>query len=372
MSALVSVKDYENSAREKLPKSVWYYYSSGANNKQTLFDNCNAFSRYRLRPHVLNDVSKVNLGSSVLGTPIDFPVCIGATGMNKMAHPMGEIAVVKAAESMKVGYMQSTWATTSMEDVTAAAPGAIRWFQLYIYKNREVSKNLVQRAERLGYRGIFLTVDTPVLGKRYKDVKNNFSLPSHLSLENLKALNTPSELVTLEGQDGSELAQTVASQVNPSMQWSDVAWLKSITNMPIVLKGIITGEMAKRAVKENVDGILVSNHGARQLDGVPATIDALREIVQAVDGKCEVYMDGGVRNGTDVIKAIAFGAKAVFIGRPVLWGLAHNGQEGVRHVLEMLRDEFKTALQLMGCTSVEELQSGVNMVVPESYFNSNL
>ncbi|XP_078483766.1 2-Hydroxyacid oxidase 1-like [Ciona intestinalis] len=371
MSALVSVKDYENSAREKLSKSVWDYYSSGANNEQTLSDNCNAFTRYRLRPHVLNDVSKVNLGSSVLGTPIDFPVCIASTAMNKMAHPSGEIAVVKAAELMKIGYMQSTWATTSVEDITAAAPGAIRWLQLYIYKNREVTKQLVQRAERLGYQGIFLTVDTPILGKRYKDVKNNFSLPSHLSLENFKALDL-TELHTVEGEDGSGLAQMVATLIDPSLQWSDIAWLKTITNMPIVLKGIITGEMAKRAVKENVDGILVSNHGARQLDGVPATIDALREIVQAVDGKCEVYMDGGVRNGTDVIKAIAFGAKAVFIGRPVLWGLAHNGQEGVKHVLEMLREEFKTALQLMGCTSVEELQSGVNMVVPQSYFNSSL
>ncbi|XP_078492919.1 2-Hydroxyacid oxidase 1-like [Ciona intestinalis] len=372
MSALVSLKDYENSAREKLPKSVWDYYSSGANNEQTLSDNCKAFSIYRLRPHVLNDVSKVNLGSSVLGTSIDFPVCIAATALNKMAHPKGEIAVSKAAESMKIGYMQSTWATTSVEDVTAAAPGAIRWFQLYIFKDREVSRQLVHRAERLGYSGIFLTVDMPVFGKRYKDAKNNFSLPAHLSLENLKALNTLRELVTVEGQDGSELARMAASSVNPSTQWSDVAWLKTITNMPIVLKGIITGEMAKRAVKENVDGILVSNHGERQLPGVPATIDALREIVQAVDGKCEVYLDGGVRTGTDVIKAIAFGAKAVFIGRPVLWGLTHNGQEGVRHVLEMLRDEFKTALQLMGCTSVEELQSGVNMVVPQSYFNLNL
>ncbi|XP_078484215.1 2-Hydroxyacid oxidase 1-like [Ciona intestinalis] len=345
MSAPVSMKDYENSARKKLPKSVWVYYSTGADNEQTLSDNCNAFSRYRLRPRVLNDVSKVNLGSTVLGTPIDFPVCIAATGMHKMAHPMGEIAVVKAAESMKIGYMQSIWATTSIEDVTAAAPDAIRWFQLYIYKDREITKQLVKRAERLGYRGFFLSVDTPVFGVPY-GLRTTFSLPPNLSYENFKDLDISDGLA--DGESKHDLAERVASMVNPSMQWSDIAWLKSITNLPIVLKGILTGEMAKRAVKENVDGILVSNHGARQFDGVPATIDVLREIVQAVDGKCEVYMDGGVRNGTDVIKAIAFGAKAVFIGRPVLWGLAHNGQEGVRHILEMLRVEFKTALQLIG------------------------
>uniref|UniRef100_H2YF76 (S)-2-hydroxy-acid oxidase n=1 Tax=Ciona savignyi TaxID=51511 RepID=H2YF76_CIOSA len=362
MSGPICVKDYEELAKEKLPKAVWDYYSSGANNEQTLLDNQQAFTRYRLRPHVLIDVSQVDLSSSVLGSTIDFPICIASTAMNKMAHPSGETAVVKAAEALNIGFMQSTWSTTSIEDVTAAAPNALKWMQLYIYKDREVTKQLVQRAERLGYKGFFVTVDTPVLGTRYRDVRNNFSLPSHLSLENFKSLDPTTKMGEVSGVDGSGLAQMVAALVDPSLQWSDIEWLKSITNLPIVLKGIITGEMAKQAVKANVAGILVSNHGARQLDGVPATlnvdfcltisfshqIDALREVVQAVDGKCEVYLDGGIRNGTDVIKAIAFGAKAVFLGRPILWGLAYNGEKGVRGVLEILQDEFKTALQLMG------------------------
>nr|CAB3251778.1 hydroxyacid oxidase 1-like [Phallusia mammillata] len=365
----VCIQDFEQLAKESLTKNAWDYYSSGATDEQTLHDNCMAFKRYRLRPKVLNDVSCVDISTSVLGQKVDIPICIASTAMNKMADPCGEIAAAKAAASVGSGFMLSTWATTSIEEVATETGNSLKWMQLYIYKDREVTKQIVKRAEKCGFKGVFLTVDTPVLGQRYKDVKNHFSLPSNLKLANFEVHEQASGV---KSSDNSGLSDYVNSMIDPSLQWSDVKWLKKITKMPVVLKGIVTSEMALKAVAHGVDGIVVSNHGARQLDGVPATIDALPEVVNAVNGRCEVYLDGGVRSGTDVLKAIALGAKAVFIGRPVLWGLAYNGEEGVRTVLSMLKDEFKNSLQLMGCRSIKELQEGQNLIVPEAYYLSRL
>ncbi|XP_067901830.1 hydroxyacid oxidase 1 isoform X2 [Heterodontus francisci] len=353
----VCINDFEQHAKNILPKAVYDYYHSGADEQQTLMDNVAAFSRWRLCPHVLRDVSKMDLSVTVLGQRISMPICISATAMQRMAHPEGEVATVKACRSQDTGMMLSTWATSSIEEVAEAAPSAIRWLQLYIYKDRELTKSLVRRAEKARYQGIFLTVDTPYLGKRLPDVRNKFKLPPHLRMANFETLDLAFSKKDY-GED-SGLAVYTSDAIDSSIKWEDIDWLRQLTKLPIVLKGILRADDAKEAVKHGIVGILVSNHGARQLDCVPATIDVLAEITEAVEGKVEVFLDGGVRKGTDVLKALALGAKAVFLGRPILWGLAYQGEKGVHDVLQMLKEEFRLALALAGCRSVKEVDKSL-------------
>ncbi|XP_022096711.1 hydroxyacid oxidase 1-like [Acanthaster planci] len=351
----VCLKDFEEIARINLPKNAFDYYQSGADAEQTLRDNEAAFRKYRLRPKHLRDVSNRDLRTSILGQEIAFPIAVSPTAMQRMAHPEGEVATARAATSLGTGVILSSWSTSSIEEVAAGcSPIGPRWFQLYVYKDRDVIRDLVRRAEREGYKALFVTVDTPILGRRRADVRNKFALPPHLRLANFDLSRLHSSGV--HSSEDSGLAAYVASLIDPSLNWEHIEWLKSITSLPIILKGILTAEDAKLAVEHNVSGILVSNHGARQLDGVLATIDALNEVVQAVRGSnVEVYLDGGVRTGTDVLKALALGARAVFIGRPSLWGLAYNGEAGVREVLELIRDEFKLAMALSGCTCIADI-----------------
>ncbi|NWW71205.1 HAOX1 oxidase, partial [Climacteris rufus] len=382
----VCIADFEEYAKTFLPKSVYDYYRSGADDQETLADNVAAFSRWKLYPRVLRDVSVLDLSTRVLGQRITVPVCVAATAMQRMAHPLGETATARACQAVGTGMMLSSWATSSIEEVAEAAPDGLRWLQLYVYKDRAVTEALVRRAESAGYRGIFVTADTPYLGRRVADVRNKFQLPPHLrhargggsapiSLTlffcvfchfRLKNFSS-SDLAFSSGKDFGEnsgLAVYVAEAIDASVNWEDIKWLRGLTSLPIVVKGILRADDAKEAVKIGVNGILVSNHGARQLDGVPATavflvslfqIDVLPEIVEAVEGKVEVFLDGGVRKGTDVLKALALGAKAVFIGRPLLWGLAYQGEEGAKEVLQMLKEEFRLAMALTGCRRVEEI-----------------
>ncbi|NXT17995.1 HAOX1 oxidase, partial [Syrrhaptes paradoxus] len=349
----VCIADFEEYARKFLPKSVYDYYKSGADDQETLADNVAAFSRWKLYPRVLRDVSVMDLSTSVLGQKISMPVCVGATAMQRMAHTDGEMATAKACHAMGTGMMLSSWATSSIEEVAEAAPAGLRWLQLYVYKDREVTKSLVRRAEKAGYKGIFVTVDTPFLGRRIDDVRNKFQQQAHLRMKNF-----PSNHPVFSGKDfgeNSSLAVYVAEAIDASLNWEDIRWLRELTSLPIVVKGILRADDAKEAVKIGVNGILVSNHGARQLDGVPATIDVLPEIVEAVEGKVEVFLDGGIRKGTDILKALALGAKAVFIGRPLIWGLAYQGEEGAKEVLQMLKEEFRLAMALTGCRRVKEI-----------------
>ena len=272
-----------------------------------------------------------------------------------------------AAEKMGTCMMLSSWSTTSLEEVAGASDTSLRWFQLYVYRDRHLTKNLVLRAERTGYQALVVTVDAPIVAKRLADARNKFSLPPHLHLANFSTDLPQSSLTTNGATEGSSLERYTRDLLDPSLTWEGIDWIRSLTQLPVLVKGILTAEDAVEAVKHGVQGIIVSNHGGRQLDGVLATvsrssfppsfhlslllsvqIDALSEVVRAVEGRVEVYMDGGVRQGTDVLKALALGARAVFIGRPVLWGLTYNGQEGVERVLEILRDEFKMAMMLSG------------------------
>ncbi|XP_056144133.1 hydroxyacid oxidase 1 [Lampris incognitus] len=354
----VCVNDFEEEARTVLPKAIYDYYRSGADQQQTLADNTAAFNRWRFLPRVLRDVSTVDLSTCLLGQPLSMPVCVGATAMQRMAHPDGETATARACQAAGTGMMLSSWATSTIEEVMSAMTSSqgnarILWLQLYIYKDRELTLSLVHRAEEAGYKAIFVTVDTPYLGRRWDDVRNRFKLPSHLSMSNFSTAS----LAFSESNYGNDsgLAVYVAKAIDPTLSWKDIAWLKKHTHLPVIVKGILTGEDAAQAVNHGVDGILVSNHGARQLDGVPATLDVLEEVVCAVQGRCEVYLDGGVRRGADILKALALGAKAVFIGRPVLWGLACQGEQGVSEVLELLRAELRLAMALAGCRSISEV-----------------
>nr|VDC72596.1 unnamed protein product [Brassica rapa] len=353
---ITNVTEYEAIAKEKLPKMVYDYYASGAEDQWTLQENRNAFARILFRPRILIDVSKIDMTTTILGFKISMPIMVAPTAMQKMAHPEGEYATARAASAAGTIMTLSSWATSSVEEVASTGPG-IRFFQLYVYKNRNVVEQLVRRAERAGFKAIALTVDTPRLGRRESDIKNRFTLPPNLTLKNFEGL----DLGKMDEQsccvyaNDSGLASYVAGQIDRTLSWKDVQWLQTITKMPILVKGVITGEDARIAVQAGAAGIIVSNHGARQLDYVPATISALEEVVKATQGRIPVFLDGGVRRGTDVFKALALGASGIFIGRPVVFSLAAEGEAGVRKVLQMLRDEFELTMALSGCRSLKEI-----------------
>ena len=300
------------------------------------------------------DVSKRSTKTLVLGQELLMPVGVAPMGFQKMSHQEGEVAVAKAAQESGALFILSTYSTTSIEEVAEAAPDAIKWFQLYAQKDREVSVDLIRRAEAAGFKAIVLTVDVCVSGRRLVDIRSKFQHPNHLKMANFVGYTRAKSKVE-EGAADRGLTEYLARSLDQSITWKDVEWLKSITSLPVVIKGILRPDDARRAIESGANGIIVSNHGGRQLDGVPATMDVVHSIVQAAketDPDAEVYMDGGVRWGTDVFKALAMGAKMVMVGRPVLWGLAVNGQDGVAKVLDLLREELDNAMALSGCTEV--------------------
>ncbi|ERM99295.1 peroxisomal (S)-2-hydroxy-acid oxidase GLO1 [Amborella trichopoda] len=347
---VVNVMEYQAIAKKKLPKMVYDYYASGAEDEWSLRENRHAFSRILFRPRILIDVSNIEMTTTLLGFKISMPIMIAPTAMQKMAHPDGEYATARAASAAGTIMTLSSWATSSVEEVASTGPG-IRFFQLYVYKDRKVVAQLVRRAERAGFKAIALTVDTPRLGRREDDIRNRFTLPPYLSLKNFEGL----DLGTIDQTADSGLASYVAGQIDRSLSWKDVKWLQTITDLPILVKGVLTAEDTRIAIQNGAAGIIVSNHGARQLDYVPATIIALEEVAKAAQGRVPVFLDGGVRRGTDVFKALALGASGIFIGRPVLFSLAAEGEAGVRKVLQMLRDEFELTMALNGCRSLKEI-----------------
>ena len=348
---LVNVFDYEAAAGEILPKLAYDYYRSGANDEITLHENHTAYERIKLKPRVLRDISKRDLTTTILGQTASMPILVAPTAFHCLAHPEGEVATARAAGKADTIMMLSTLSTSSIEDVMSEATGLV-WFQLYVYKDRDATLSLVQRAEAAGCKAIALTVDAQVWGRRERDIKNRFRLPKDLSIKNL--MPTGKEQFPKE-QAGSGLAAYVTWQFDQTLCWKDVEWLCAKAKVPVLLKGVLHPEDARLAIDHGAAGVIVSNHGARQLDTVPATIEALPEIVEAVDGKIEVLVDGGIRRGTDVVKAIALGAKAVGVGRPVIWGLAVDGEQGAARVLSILRKDFELAMRLCGCTTVEEI-----------------
>jgi len=347
---LITIDEFEEAARAVLPKNAYDYYRSGADDERTLDKNRRAFEQYEIWYRVLVDVTRRELETNLFGERLSLPVLIAPTAYHRMAHPEGELATARAAAGAGTIYVVSTLATTTLEDVAAASTGP-KWFQLYVHKDRDLTRALVTRAEAAGYRAIVLTVDAPVLGRRLADERNVFALPEGLTMANL----VTAELLTDSPEARSSLNRYVAARHDPSLTWDDLEWIKGMSRLPLLLKGVVRPDDAARAADRGVDGIIVSNHGGRQLDGSPATIDALPGVVRAVAGRCPVLLDGGVRWGTDVLKALALGASAVLIGRPILWGLAVGGEAGARRVLDVLRGELSTAMALAGCARIADI-----------------
>jgi 4-hydroxymandelate oxidase len=345
---LLNLDELERLASERLSPLAWDYYSSGADDELTLQRNREAYRELSLHYRVLVDVSVRELESRALGHAVSMPVLVAPTAFHKLAHPEGELASVRAAGDAGTVFVLSTLSTTRVEDVVAAASGPV-WFQLYVYRDREATAALVKRVEAAGCSALVVTVDAPLLGRRERDVKNRFALPGELRVENLVA-SAYGEIGA--GAAGSGLASYFASLLDPTLTFRDIAWLRGITRLPILVKGVVRPDDALRAIDAGAAGIVVSNHGGRQLDTAPATIEVLGAVVDAVGDRAEVHVDGGVRRGTDVIKALALGARAVWIGRPILWGLALGGREGVAAALACLRRELDLALALCGCPSI--------------------
>lgn len=332
----INVFDYEILAEERMDPIYWDYYAGGSDDEVTVRTNQSDFGRMRLRPRVLVDVNHCDTRTSVLGTPVGMPILVAPSAYHAMAHPQGECATAQGARAAGTLMIAATDSSRTLEEIASVA-GEARWFQLYLYPTREIAAGLVRRAEAAGYRAIVLTVDMPVLGNRERDLRNRMTIPPPpLTRANFAGVN-------IEGHAWRTLT------------WDDVAWLRSLTALPIVLKGILTAEDALLALEYGVSAIVVSNHGGRQLDSCVTGIEALPEIVDAVAGRCEVYCDGGFRRGTDILKALALGARAVLVARPVLWGLAVNGAAGVQHILEMLHSELLRAMALTGCPTLASI-----------------
>ena len=343
--------EFEALAKEKLPRIAYDYFASGAWDEITLRRTRDVYNEIQVYYRVLVDVSRRNLATTLFGQSLAMPLLLAPTAFHKLAHPDGELATARAAGAAGIPMILSSLSTTTVEEVIGAATGPV-WFQLYINKDRGFTRDLVARVETAGCKALMLTVDTPEWGRRERDVRNGFHLPPGLSAINLVSSNERGEVI---GQSGAGMGQAFTWMLDASVTWKDIDWLCSLTKLPVVLKGVCRADDAKRSLQHGVAGIVVSNHGGRQLDTAPATIEALPKVVDAIGGKIPVLLDGGIRRGLDILKALALGATAVQIGRPVLWGLASGGEPGVRKVLELLRQELDLAMALAGCPDLKSI-----------------
>ena len=335
----LNVWDYEQLAAGRLEPGAHGYYAGGAGDERTLRGNVEAFRRWYLRPRMLVDVDACTTATTVLGQEVSLPVLVAPVAFQRVAHPDGEVGMARAALGADTIMCLSTLATSSPAEV--AATGAKRWFQLYVFRDEGVTRELIAQAREHGFGALVLTIDAPVRGNRERDLRTAFTIPDDVTVAAL-------------GRGGVTPKQ-VFEMISASLTWHDLERIASEAGLPLLVKGVLTAEDAHLACEHGAAGIVVSNHGGRQLDGVQATIDALPEVVEAVDGRVEVLVDGGIRRGTDVVTALALGARAVLAGRAMLWGLAADGERGARHVLELLRAEVLTALQLLGCRSPSEV-----------------
>lgn len=365
-----TVDDVRAVARRVLPRGVFDYLDGAAEDEITMAANAAAFAAVRFLPRVLRDVGQVDGSTTILGEPSRLPLALSPTGFTRMMHPAGELPVARAAAAAGIPYTLSTMGTTSLEAV-AATPLEARWFQLYVWRDRGLTRDLVQRARAAGYRALFVTVDTAVPGMRERDARNGFTIPPALSPNALFDIArrprwwagfVRGEPITFANvsderrQDPAGVMEYVGRQFDPSVTWNDLAELRTQWQGRLVIKGILHPADAERAVDIGADGIVVSNHGGRQLDRAQATLRVLPAIRAAVGDRLEVLLDSGVRRGADIAAAVALGADACMIGRPYLYGLAAGGQAGVSHVIDLLDQQFRRALQLLGLTSVKELR----------------
>jgi 4-hydroxymandelate oxidase len=353
--ALLNLHDYEEAARGRLPQMVFDYFAGGANDELTLHENLAAWGRIRFRPRSLVDVGTVTTAVTVLGHHLSAPILTAPCSFNRMAHPDGEIGVARATRDAGLIQVVSMQATATIEEIAAVEDGQ-RWLQLAVLRDRGITRALVERAEAAGYGAICVTVDVPVLGRRERDSRNGFRLPDGISMVNLDPY-TPVAMGATD--DVSALARFVGELWDPTLTWDAMDWLCSITRLPVVAKGVLTAEDGRHAVDHGVRGVIVSNHGGRQLDGAVSTCAALPDVVAAVGEHVDVLVDGGIRRGADIVRALALGAKAVLIGRPYLWALAVDGEAGVGAAVAMLRAELELAMGLLGRPSIQDLDRTV-------------
>ncbi|XP_050498004.1 2-Hydroxyacid oxidase 1-like [Diabrotica virgifera virgifera] len=353
-SNLVCVNDYEEYAKEELKNGSFEFYNGGAGQQRTLEWNKTDFNKYRIRPKYMRNVSNRNLSTNILGKPVAVPIGISPSAYQKIAHPDGECATAKAAQESDTILILSSHSNCTFEEVAKAAPHGRKWLQLYIFQNREITKDFVKRAEKNGFEALVVTVDFALYGIHLGDLRSQFKTPPHLQSINFNQYT--------EGENAINFYEFT----DPEVEWSYITWLKTITNLPIVVKGVLTGEDAIAAADAGASAILVSNHGGRQLDSLPSAIEALPEVSKAVGHRIELYMDGGIRDGTDVYKALGLGARMVFIGRPALWGLTHDGEKGVKNILDILKKELDNAMGITGCSKITDINK--DRVVHESYY----
>ena len=371
-----NVDDLRLLAKRRLPGGVFDYFDGAAEDEMTKVENSSAFSKVELRPRVLVDVSSIDTSTTIMGQPVPFPIALSPTGFTRIAHPDGELAVARVAGAVNLPYTLSTLGTRSIEEVAKVATGPL-WYQLYVWKDRGLSRELVERARDNGYKAIMLTVDTPVFGRRERDVRRGFTLPPKIGLDTfVDGILHPkwtwdfvrSEPITfsavagrksVDGSTAVTLSDYVNSQFDPTLSWKDLDWIREVSGLPLMLKGIQSVEDAKLAVELGVDAIALSNHGGRQYDGAPAPVALLPRVVDAVGDSIEVLVDGGVRRGSDVVKACALGARAVMFGRPYLYGLGAGGELGVRWAIDHITSGVTRTMGLIGETSITKLSPGV-------------
>lgn len=342
--APINLMEYRTLAKQKLPSDIFDYIDSGVCDEVTKQNNRRAFDRIFLRPFCLRDVSSVNPSVKIFNKQIASPILFSPTAFHLLLEKSGEISTAKASKRCFVPMIVSAMSNISLEDIASHSQNENLWLQVYIFKNRALTKELVQRAEQAKYKAIVVTLGAPVLGKRERSMRNRLSFPAEFPIGNFKMT------------DGKEVNNFILSELDPSLTWKDIEWLLSITKLPVVLKGIINLLDVEEACQLNVAGIIISNHGGRQLDTTVATISTLRDIAYKVSGRTLVLLDGGVRRGTDIFKAIALGADAVLLGRPVLWSLSVNGENSVVNMVEILKKEFQDTMILSGCRDIQEIK----------------
>lgn len=398
----LTIAELEQHAEVRMDKQTRDYYNEGADSGSTLLENSQAYGKYRIRPRVLRDISLIDTSVSVFGSKSPIPLGIAPTAMQCLAHPEGEVATARACRKAGMVMGLSSFATCTLEDIAEASGHNPKVLQLYLFEEREHSRKLIQRAKKAGYKAVFLTVDTPMLGRRNLEIRNQFKLPKPYKIANFTedsesnaagkvtdgSLTSERDTVNkkesssapgyLDGEKRRPPSGPVtfhSHAPNPTLCWErDIEWLKQQCGpeMQVWVKGIATAEDALLAVHHQVDGIVVSNHGGRQLNGALATLDALPEIVAVAKGRIPVHIDGGIRHGTDIFKALALGADFVWVGRPILWGLAYKGQEGVELCLRLLRDEFTLCMGLAGTVKVSDISKDYLVRVDKSGFVSRL
>jgi 4-hydroxymandelate oxidase len=347
----INLYEYEALAKERMPKPEWDFVEGGATDEITISRTRQAFDSIMLRPRMLVDMDERDLSTTVLGERVDFPVMLCPAGHHIRAHADAENATVRAANAMDVGMILSQGSSVVMEDIASVSTRNI-WFQQYFFRDRAITELMAHRADDSGFSALCITLDASVRSKRERNLRNDYMLPASPNYDGIKRMEgfAPSS---------DDAPPSMTGMVSPKVTWDEFDWLSTKTDLPLIAKGVMTGEDARLAVEHGVKAIIVSNHGGRSLDPTFATIEALPEVVEAVDGRAEVYLDGGIRRGTDILKAIALGARAVLIGRPIFWGLAVNGEEGLKDVLQILRDELESTMGLCGKPDIASIDRSV-------------